>query len=139
MSRYKFTEFTIEIKAEKDIFGNTLSDWEKYGWLGYDKPLETYFLQLDKDADYPSVWYGTKWLEIRSPYILTALIEKLFGCEVNFNQEIIGALISERNESYEQGEIVDRLEEWDDRYREQTFTFQEEYIKAGFVEDIFAS
>jgi hypothetical protein len=138
MSRYKFTEFISEIKAEKDIFGNTLREWEKYGWFGYDKPLETYFLQLDKDADYPSVWYGTKWLEIRSPYILTTLIEKLFGCGIEFNQEIIEALISERNNNYEQSEIVERLEEWDNRYREQTFTFQEDYIKAGFVEDIFA-
>lgn len=135
MSRYRFMEFISEIKSEKDIFGNKLSDWQKYGWLGYDKPLETYFLQLDKDEDYPTVWYGTKWLEIRSPYILTALIEKLFGCSIKFNQEIIDALISERNSSYAETEIVKRLEEWDDRYSEQPFAFQKEYIEEGFVKN----
>ena len=138
MSRYKFSDFAKEIKAEKDIFDNTLDDWQKYGWLGYDKPLETYFIQLDKDEDYPTVWYGIKWLEIKSPYVLTALIEKLFGCGIQFNQEIINALIDERNDNYQEIEIIERLKEWDNRYRKQTFTFQEEYIKAGFVENIVA-
>ncbi len=135
MSRYKFAEFVSELEIEKDIFGNTLSDWQKYGWLGYDKPLETYFLQLDKDEDYPTVWYGVKWLEIKSPYVLTALIEKLFLCSIKFNQEIIDALISERNSNYAEIEIVKRLEEWDNRYREQSFTFTEDYIKEGFVKN----
>jgi hypothetical protein len=76
-------------------------------------------------------------LEIKSPYVLTALIEKLFGCGIQFNQEIIDALMQERNENYEEIEIVERLKEWDNRYREQTFTFQEEYIKAGFAEKVF--
>ena len=136
MSRYRFTEFISEIQAEKDIFGNTLLNWQKYGWLGYDKPLETYFLQLDKDEDYPTIWYGTKWLEIKSPYVLTALIEKLFLCSIKFNQEIIDALIHERNSNYAEIEIVKRLEEWDNRYREQSFAFQKEYIEEGFVKNV---
>ena len=136
MSRYRFSDFAKEIKAEKDIFGNTLSDWQKYGWIGYDDPLETYFIQLDKDEDYPTVWFGIKWLEIKSPYVLTALIEKLFCCSIQFNQEIIDTLIDERNDNYQEIEIVERLQEWDNRYREQTFTFNEEYIKAGFVENV---
>ena len=135
MSRYRFMEFISEIKSEKDIFGNKLSDWQKYGWLGYDKPLETYFLQLDKDEDYPTIWYGTKWLAIKSPYVLTALIEKLFSCSIKFNQEIIDALIYERNSNYAETEIVKRLEEWDDRYSEQPFAFQKEYIEEGFVKN----
>ena len=45
--------------------------------------------------------------------------------------------MQERNENYEEIEIVERLKEWDNRYREQTFTFQEEYIKAGFAEKVF--
>jgi hypothetical protein len=62
----------------------------------------------------------------------------LFGCGIQFNQEIINALIDERNDNYQEIEIVKRLEDWDNRYRKQTFTFQEEYIKAGFVENIVA-
>ena len=44
--------------------------------------------------------------------------------------------MQERNENYEEIEIVKRLQEWDNRYREQSFAFQKEYIEEGFVKNV---
>ena len=136
MSRYRFSEWVKEIKAEKDIFGNTLDDWQKYGWLGYDKPLETYFLQLDKDEDYPTVWYGYNCGEIKSPYFLIAIIRKLFNSDIEFNNKLIDLLIKERDDSYKeeanlQG-ILSDLENADIFWKENIEYISGKYVKNGY-------
>ena len=136
MSRYRFSDFAKEIKAEKDIFGNTLLDWQKYGWLGYDSPLETYFIQLDKDEDYPTVWYGYSCGEIKSPYFLIAIIRKLFKSDIEFNNKLINSLIKERDDSYKeepnlQG-ILSDLENADIFWKENIEYISGKYVKNGY-------
>ena len=137
MSRYKFAEFVNQSFAvEKDIFDNSLSDWQKYGWLGYDEPLETYFLQLDKDEDYPTIWYGYGCGEIKSPYLLIALIRKLFNCDIEFNGKLIDVLIKERNDSYRNElnfqEWVSNFIEADTFWKENYLYLNNKYVKNGY-------
>ena len=136
MSRYRFAEFIQDIPIEKDIFGNALSDWLTYGWLGYDRPLETYFLQLDKDGDYPTIWYGYEFGEIKSPYFLIALIRKLFNCDIEFNEKLIDKLIKERNDSYKNEpnfqEWVSNFTEADTFWKENGLCLNNKYVQNGY-------
>ena len=135
MSRYQFAELVPDITVEKDIFGNVLSDWLAYGYLCYDEPLETYFLQLDKDEDYPTIWYGNECGEIKSPYLLIALIRKLFNCDIEFNGKLIDVLIKERNDSYRNEsnfpEWVSNFTEADTFWKEN-WSLNNKYVKNGY-------
>ena len=106
MSRHKFEELLKnenidDLRATKDVFGNSIWDWIERGVFGYDRPLSTYFLQLEsKDGDSCDVWYGANCGEIKSPYIIVAIIEKIFKQNIKYNEQVIDLLIKERNDSY---------------------------------------
>jgi hypothetical protein len=124
MSRYKFEElFTNEnindLRDIKDTFGNSIQEWIKRGAFGYDRPLSTYFLQLDSEqGDLPDIWYGAHYGEIKSPYLLVSLINRIFNKNFNYNAKVIEILIKERNDRYKDEpcsvSTIRELKSWDE-------------------------
>ncbi len=124
MSRYKFEElFTNEnindLRDIKDTFGNSIQEWIKRGAFGYDRPLSTYFLQLDSEqGDLPDIWYGAHYGEIKSPYLLISLVDRIFNKNFNYSAELVEILIEERNDRYKNEpcseSIIRELKSWDE-------------------------
>lgn len=72
MSRHTFAEVitnTHELQNENlmDTEGYSLENWLNYGILGWDDPMNTYFIQLDNNGDGPPPW----WLGVRRNEIST--------------------------------------------------------------------
>ncbi|MHB1696609.1 MAG: hypothetical protein ACYCSQ_00660 [bacterium] len=141
MSRYKFekllkNENIDDLSGIKDIFGNSIQDWQERGAFGYDKPLLTYFLQLDSEqGDLPDVWYGANCGEIKSPYLLVAILKNIFKKDFNYDTEVINFLIKERNDDYKNdinaSEILKELNRWDGVCRDNQ-NVTNSYIQSGF-------
>jgi len=144
VSRHKFEELLKnenidDFKAVKDVFGNSVQDWIERGVFGYDKPLLTYFLQLDSvQGDLPDIWYGANSGEIKSPYIIIAIIEKIFKQDIKYDDQVIDLLAKERNDSYKDicgsDTLINELESWDSFCRINK-NISNNYIKSGVFKD----
>lgn len=82
--------------------GYQISTWEAYAILGWDDGLETYFLSLE-DGNSSVWWFGTTPQEIKSPYTLCAIIERLFdrappAFAFRFSTNTIESLKQDRNQ-----------------------------------------
>jgi len=144
VSRHKFEELLKnenidDFRAVKDVFGNSIQDWIEKGAFGYDRPLSTYFLQLEnKDGDGCDVWYGANCGEIKSPYIIITIIEKIFKRNIKYNEQVIDLLVKERNDSYKDrcdtDTLIDELESWDSVCRINK-NVSNDYIESGVFKD----
>ena len=143
MSRHCFIELfknenIDDFRAVKDVFGNSIQDWIERGSFGYDRPLSTYFLQLEsKGEDSCDVWYGANFGEIRSPYIIVAIIEKIFKRNIKYNEQVVDLLVKERNHSYQDrcdaDTVINELNAWDETCK-MNRNITNDYIKSGFFE-----
>lgn len=66
-----------------DIRGHSWEEWQETGIIGWDDNLQTYFLNVDfHPYDHQDIvmWhFGKNFREISSPYMLIALIKRLFS------------------------------------------------------------
>lgn len=75
MSRFSFGNIidTHDADGLKDLLDHEMAEWEEYGTVGYDDPLETYFFNLDGS------WiFGTSVGEIPTVARLQAVISACF-------------------------------------------------------------
>lgn len=85
----------------------SLQCWLEDGFLGWDEPMETYFLQGPEIhvgmQEGPIYWFGGTPREIQSPYALAKLLHAVFpgaaGLPIEADPAIIEALLQERNDS----------------------------------------
>jgi len=144
MSRHRFIELLKnenidDLRGTNDIFGNSIWDWIERGSFGYDRPLSTFFLQLEsKDGESCDVWYGANCGEIKSPYIIIAIIEKIFKQDIKYDDQVIDLLVKERNDSYKDicgsDTLINELESWDSFCRINK-NISNNYIKSGVFKD----
>jgi len=86
MSRYGFGEIlgSAELPEQQDLKGYRLEEWLDFAVVGWDEPLQTYFVQGPEEDDELSWWLGTTYAEIPTFAMLCRLIELIFGDSVPF-------------------------------------------------------
>jgi hypothetical protein len=99
MSRHAFTEIMRDEAAflEKhdnnetppyDLKGYSMQDWIHYAIVGWDAPINSYFLQgpenEESEAGEPVWWFGTSYAEVPTFAALCSIIRKIFGNAVEF-------------------------------------------------------
>lgn len=100
MSRYGFgeilenVEFLLEsdrsregaegLTEQQDLKGYRLEVWLDFGVVGWDDPMQTYFVQGPEEGDELSWWLGTAYGEIPTFAMLCRLIMLIFGDAVPF-------------------------------------------------------
>lgn len=83
MSQYAFCQIISNInnliaaKNIVDLKGYTLAEWDREGFVGWDKGLGTYFLQLDIGD--PIAWWIIDRGAIPTFQTLCSVINKLFN------------------------------------------------------------
>jgi hypothetical protein len=70
----------------RDLKGHGLDEWIDSAVVGWDEPLQTYFLQcLEEDeGDEPVWWFGTAYAELPAFADLCGVIRLVFGGAVEF-------------------------------------------------------
>jgi hypothetical protein len=63
----------------------SLSDWLDDGVVGWDEPLQTYFVHAVETDDGPVWWFGTSPREIPTFADLCKVINRAFGDRVKFD------------------------------------------------------
>ncbi|MHB8281945.1 MAG: hypothetical protein ACYDDE_03955 [bacterium] len=141
MSRYKFekllkNENIDDLRGTIDIFSFSIQDWQERGYFGYDRPLSTYFLQLDSiRGDEPDIWYGAAYGEIKSPYILIAILKNIFNKDFNYNAELIDFIIKDRDKNYQDSIAIAALKYTDVSWKYNTFICPY-YVQHGLYQKI---
>lgn len=69
----------------RDLKGYGLDEWLDFAVVGWDEPLQTYFLQGPEDGDEPCWWIGTDYAEIPTFAELCGVIRCIFGDAVEFD------------------------------------------------------
>ncbi|HEY6927187.1 MAG TPA: hypothetical protein VI653_27165 [Steroidobacteraceae bacterium] len=68
----------------RDLKGYGLDAWLDCAVVGWDEPLQTYFLQGPEEGDELSWWFGTAYAEITTFLELCGVIQRLFADAVKF-------------------------------------------------------
>src|SRR5438552_1956085 len=68
----------------RDLKGYGLDEWLDCAVVGWDEPMQTYFLQAPEEGDELSWWFGTAYAEIPTFSELCGVIQRLFGDAVKF-------------------------------------------------------
>ena len=68
----------------RDLKGYGLDEWLDCAVVGWDEPMQTYFLQGPEEGDELSWWFGTAYAEIPTFSELCGVIQRLFGDAVKF-------------------------------------------------------
>jgi hypothetical protein len=68
----------------RDLKGYGLDEWLDCAVVGWDEPMQTYFLQGPQAGDELSWWFGTAYAEIPTFSELCGVIQRLFGDAVKF-------------------------------------------------------
>lgn len=68
----------------RDLKGYGLDEWLNYAIVGWDEPLQTYFLQGPEEGDGLSWWFGTAYAEMPTFSALCGAIRLVFGDAVMF-------------------------------------------------------
>lgn len=119
MSRYSLAQFVQNAdeleerelaREHRDCLtgATTFQCWLDDGFLGWDEPMETYFLQGPEMhvgiKEGPIYWFGGTPREILSPYALSKLLYAVFpgavGLPIVADPAIVEALLQERNDSF---------------------------------------
>lgn len=117
MSQYSLSQFVqnadeLEEYAREHLDCLTretsFQSWLEEGFLGWDEPMETYFLQGPEihvgEKEGPIYWFGVEQREILSPYALAKILGAVFPGAVEspvvVDPKIIKALLRERNDSF---------------------------------------
>ncbi|EAT07461.1 hypothetical protein SKA58_19560 [Sphingomonas sp. SKA58] len=70
--------------------------------IGWDEPLQTFYLQFDEGAEQPSLWEGTRERQHPSPDRLVTIANQLsirFGLAVQMAEPVQTLLADRRTES----------------------------------------
>lgn len=67
-----------------DVEGYGLDDWLDYAEVGWDEPLQTYFLQAIELDDGPVWWFGQRPRELSTFEDLCGAINRAFAGKVKF-------------------------------------------------------
>ena len=82
--KYDLENGESEISEPRDLEGVRLTEWFDDAVVGWDEPLQTYFVQCKEVGDDLVWWFGTDFNEIRSFNELCSIINRIFFNEVDF-------------------------------------------------------
>lgn len=71
----------------RDVKGYSLYDWQRYGEIGWDEMLDSYFIQLifrEGEPDAHGWWLGTSDREIPNFSNLCEILDKIFNIPAGF-------------------------------------------------------
>lgn len=85
--------------------------------IGWDAPMNTFYLQLDENDDEPSLWLGNEYGQVQEPDALVDIIRKVSG---DVPDDLIATLLADRRAEPAWDSIDDRLADGSMR-----LTFQE--------------
>ncbi len=105
MMIYSIGEFIVNLNNKNtDALGLSIDYWLSYGTVGWDEPMDTYFIQLDNEY-----WFGSFYQEIKTIEKLKHICYELFGNDVTFNEKTINSLKQYDKNVKDEKENIDRL------------------------------
>ena len=84
VSEYDLHNGETDIVEPCDIKGYGLLEWLEDAVVGWDKPMQTYFIQCIEEGDRLVWWLGTSHAEIPTFADLCKVINQIFGNKVHF-------------------------------------------------------
>lgn len=84
VDKYDLDNGDTEIDEPCDLKGYGLGVWFDDGVVGWDPPMETYFIQCVEVGDDLEWWIGTNYREIPTFKDLCSVINKVFDHRVDF-------------------------------------------------------
>lgn len=78
----------------QDLKGHRLQEWLDLGVVGWDEPMQTYFIQGPQAGDQLSWWLGTTYAEIPTFSMLCRMISLIFDDAAGF--EFVDRINTER-------------------------------------------
>lgn len=143
MSRYSLSQFVqnadeLEEYAQEHLDCLTretsLQSWLEDGFLGWDEPMETFFLQGPEIhvgvMEGPIYWFGVEQREILSPYALAKILCAVFPGAIEspvvVDPDIIETLLRERNESFG---VSPELQKYDQSWMSGEINVSGDYLR----------
>jgi len=84
VSKYGLRGDDSGIAVPRDAKGYGLDEWFDYAVVGWDAPLQTYFLQCIELEEGLAWWFGTEYAEIPTFAMLCGVITGVFRNQVAF-------------------------------------------------------
>lgn len=84
VSEYDLHNGDTDIVEPRDIKGCRLIEWLDDAFVGWDEPMQTYFIQCREEGDGLLWWLGTSHAEIPTFTDLCKVINRIFDNKVNF-------------------------------------------------------
>jgi hypothetical protein len=84
VDQYDLENGDTEIEEPRDLKGYGLGRWFDEGVVGWDPPMETYFIQCIEVGDGLEWWIGTSHREILTFDDLCSVLNQIFANRVSF-------------------------------------------------------
>jgi hypothetical protein len=84
VDKYDLYNGDTDIVEPRDSEGCGLLEWLEDGVVGWDEPMQTYFIQCKEVGEGLVWWFGTSFREIQKFDDLCAIINRVFKNSVDF-------------------------------------------------------
>ena len=84
VSEYGLHQHDGGIAMPRDAKGYGLDEWFDFAIVGWDAPMQTYFIQCIELEDGLAWWLGTEYAEIPTFAMLCGVIRRIFDNQVAF-------------------------------------------------------